>query len=74
MAAHAEDALRGPGISEVVDLALAVSTAEAGSAECLFPRKDSQVFDLVATGTAAVCAVIADEGSIAKEEKVRIGV
>lgn len=67
MAAHAEDALRGPGISEVVNLAFAVSTTEAGGAEGLFPRKDSQVFYLVTAGTTAVCAVIADERSIAKE-------
>ena len=74
MTAHAEDALGGLGIPQVIDLALAVSTAEACRAEGLVPRKDGQVLDLVAAGVACVGAVIADERSVAEEEEVCVGV
>ena len=36
--------------------------------------EDSQIFNFIPAGTAAVCAVVADEGAIAEEEEVRIGV
>ena len=74
MTPHAKDALGGPGISEVVDFALAVAAAEAGRAECLIARKDGKVFDLVAAGAAAVGAVVADEGAVAEEEQVGVRV
>jgi hypothetical protein len=74
MAVHAEDSLRGPRISEILNLALAVSTTETGGTERLVPRKDSQVFDLVSASTAAVCAVVANERAIAEEKEVGIRV
>lgn len=37
-------------------------------------REDGEIFDLVAARTAAVCAVVADEGAIAEEEEVRVRV
>jgi hypothetical protein len=40
----------------------------------LVTRQDSQIFDLVAASTAAVGAIIADEGAVAKEKKIRIRV
>jgi hypothetical protein len=40
----------------------------------LVAREDSQVFDLVAAGAAAVCTIVADEGAIAEKEQVRIRV
>ena len=61
MTAHAEDALGGAGVAEVLDLALAVATAEACGAEGLVAREDGQVLNLVAAGIAAVGAVVADE-------------
>ncbi len=74
MAAHAEDALRCSGISQVLYLPLAVAAAEASRAEGLVPRQDGQIFDLIAASTTAVCAIVADEGAIAKEEEVRVRV
>ena len=59
MTAHAKDSLRRSGVTKVLDLPFAVPTSEASSTEGLVPSKDSQVLDLVATGTAAVGAVVA---------------
>jgi hypothetical protein len=74
MAAHAKYALRCPGISQVLNLPLTVSTAEAGGTEGLVAGENSQVFDLVTASAAAVCTVVANEGAIAEQEEVRIGV
>ena len=40
VAAHAEDALRGPRVFEVLDLALAVAASEAAGAEGLVAGED----------------------------------
>ena len=72
MTAHAKDALRGARIAQVLDLPLAVATSEAARAEGLVAGEDGQVFDLVSAGIAAVGAVVADEGAIAKEEQVGV--
>ena len=64
MAAHAKYPLRGPGVSKVLNLALAVAAAEARRAEGLIPGKDGKVFNLVAASTAAIGAVVAYEGAI----------
>jgi len=61
MARHAEYALRCACVSEVFDFSLAIPAAEAAGAKGLITREDCQVFDFVATGTAAVGAVVADE-------------
>ena len=74
MTIHAEDALTGARIAQVLDLALAVPTSETGGAKGLVAGEDGEVFDLVAAGVAAICTVVADEGAIAEEEQVRIGV
>lgn len=74
MACHAEDALRGTGIAEVFNLALAVPASEAISTEGLVASQDGQVLDLVAAVVAAVGAVVAYEGAVAEEEQVGIGV
>lgn len=74
MTAHAEDALGRSRIAEVLNLPLAVPAAEAGCTEGLLTGEDGQILDLVSAGGTAVCAVVADQGSVAKEEKVRIGV
>lgn len=74
MAVHAEDALRGPGIAEVLDLALAVAAAEAARAKRLVAGEDGQVLDFVAASMAAVRAVVAYEGAVAEEEEVRVRV
>jgi ABC-type sulfate transport system permease component len=68
VAVHAKDAVRRPGIAQILDLPLAVPTAEAGCAECLVARQDGEVLDLVPAGAAAVGAVVADEGTIAEQE------
>ena len=74
MAAHAEDSLRRPSISEVFNLPLAVPTPEASCAECLIACQDGKVLNLIATSAAAVGTVVADQGAVAEEEEVRIGV
>lgn len=74
MTSHAEDALRGSRIAQVLDLALAVSTTKTGGTESLVAREDSQIFDFVATGCATICTVIADKGSVAEEEEVCVRV
>ena len=68
MAGHAEYALRGSGVAQILDLPLAVPTAKACCAEGLVACQDRQVLDLVATRAATVCAVVADEGAIAEEQ------
>jgi len=74
MTIHAEDALTGARIAQVLDLALAVPTSETGGAKGLVAGEDGEVFDLVAAGVAAICTVVADEGAVAEEEEVCIGV
>lgn len=74
MTLHAEDALRGPSISKVLNLALAVAAFEASGTEGLVAGEDGEVFNLVAAGAAAVGAVVADEGAIAEQEEVGVGV
>lgn len=66
MAVHAKDALRRAGVSQVVDLALAVSAPETARAKGLVAGEDCEVLDLVAAGGAAVGAIVADEGAIAE--------
>lgn len=74
MAAHAKDALGGPCITEIFNLALAVSTAKAAGAKGLISGQDGQVLNLVATGAATVGAVVANEGAVAEEQQVGVGV
>lgn len=74
MTAHAEDALRCPSISEVLDLALAVSAPKACGTERLVAGENGELFDLVSACRAAVRAVVADEGAIAEEEEVVVRV
>jgi cobalamin biosynthesis protein CobD/CbiB len=74
VAAHAKDALGGPGISQIFDLPLTISAPEASSAEGLISGQDGQVFNFISTRATAVCAVVANQGAVAKEEQIRIGV
>jgi hypothetical protein len=72
MTAHAEYSLRGPGIPKILNLPLTVATSKAGSTKCLVASEDGKILDLVATGTAAVGAVVANEGAISEKQQVRI--
>ena len=74
MAGHAENTLRGSGITEVLDLALAISTPEAIGAEGLVAREDGEVFDLVAAVVAAICAVVAYQGTVTQQQEVCVRV
>jgi len=58
--------LRGPSISKVLNLPLAVPALETVCAECLITSKDGKVFDLVHTAAAAVGAVVAYQGAVAE--------
>jgi len=40
----------------------------------LIAGQDGEVFDFVATGAAAVGAVVADEGTVAEQKEVGIGI
>ena len=66
MAVHAENALGGAGVSQVVDLALTVAAPEAAGAKGLVAREDGQVLDLAPACRAAVRAVVADQGTVAE--------
>ena len=74
VARHAEDALRGAGIAQVLDLALAVAASETVGAEGLVARQDGQVLDLVAAVVAAVRAVVAYQRAVAEQQQVRVRV
>ena len=68
MTLHAEDALRSPRISEILDLLLAIAAFEAIGTEGLISGENGKVLDLVAAIAAAVCTIIADEGAITEEK------
>lgn len=74
MAVHAEHSLAGSRISQVLNLFLAVAATKAAGTICLVAGKNGEILDLVAAGAAAVCAVVADKGAIAKEEQVCVRV
>lgn len=74
MAVHAEDALGCSGIAKVFYFPLAVATFETIRAESLITRQNSQIFYLVVAVAAAICAIVADERTVAEEEEIGIGV
>lgn len=64
----------GPGIAQVLDLSLAIPTAEACCAKGLVSGQDGQVLNLITASTAAVGAIVADQRAISKQKEVRIRV
>jgi hypothetical protein len=66
MATHTEYALRRPCISEVFDFPLAIAASKACGAKCLVSGQDGKILNLVATGAAAVGAVVANERAVAE--------
>lgn len=74
MAGHAKDSLRRACIAQVLNLAFAVPTSEAVGAEGLVACQNGEILDFVATVVAAICTIVADEGAVAEEEEIRIGV
>jgi len=71
---HAKDALACTRIPQILNLPLAISTFEAGSAKGLVACENGEVFDLVTTGVAAICAVVAYERAVTEEQQVCVGV
>ena len=71
---HTEDALRGAGIAEVLDLAVAAATSEAIGAKGLIAGQDGEILNLLVAGVAAVGAIVADQRSIAQQEQVCVRV
>lgn len=67
MTGHAEDTLRGAGIAQILNLALAIPASEAVGTEGLVTGQDGQVFNLVAAVVAAVCAIVAYQRAVAEE-------
>ena len=74
MTRHAEDTLRSAGIAQVLDLALAIPTAEAVGTEGLVASQDGQIFDLVAAVVAAICTVVAYQRAVAEQQQIRVRV
>jgi hypothetical protein len=64
MTTHTEYPLGCASISEIFDLALTIPTTKASCAERLVASEDSEVFDLIAACTAAVCTIVADERAV----------
>ena len=60
MTAHTEYPLRCASISQILNLALAVSASKAVSAKGLVAREDGQILNLISTGVTAVGAIVAD--------------
>ncbi len=74
MALHTKYTLRSPGIFEVLNLLLAISTFEASCAKGLVAGENCQVLDLITTDTAAIGAIVADERPVTEKEEVCVGV
>ena len=74
MTRHAEDTLRGAGIAQVLNLALAIPAPKTVRTEGLITSQDGQILDLVAAVVAAVCTVVAYQGAVAEQQQVRIRV
>ena len=71
---HAEDALGGPCIFEVLDLLLTIPTAEARGTKSLIACQDGQILDLVVACAATVGTIVADQGAIAEQKEVCVGI
>lgn len=74
MTRHAKDTLRRAGISQVLNLALAIPASEAVCTKGLVAGQDGQVFDFVAAVVAAVCTVVADERAVAEKQQICVGI
>lgn len=74
MTAHAKDTLGSARITQILNLPFTIATPEATGAEGLVASEDGQVFDLVAARIAAICAVVTNEGAVAEEEQICVGV
>ncbi len=74
MATHAKDALRGAGISQVLNLALTVPTTEAGSTKGLVSSENSHVLDFIIANSARICTIVAYQRAVSKKQEVGIGV
>jgi hypothetical protein len=59
MTVHAENTLRGPSITQVLNPPLAVSAFETIGTECLIACQNCQIFDFVSARAAAVGTVAA---------------
>jgi hypothetical protein len=59
VAVHAENALRRPRISQVLNLPLAIAALEASGTEGLITSQYGKVLNLVSAITAAVGAIVA---------------
>lgn len=66
MTFHTEYSLGSPGIFEILNFLFAIPAFEAGRAKGLVAGKYGQVLDLVATCTAAIGTIVADERPVAE--------
>lgn len=74
MAAHAEDALGRACIPQVLDFPFTIPATKTARTEGLVASQYREVFNLVAACVAAICAIVANQGSVAQEEEVGIGI
>jgi hypothetical protein len=68
MTFHAKYPLRRPGVFEILNLLLAISTSETGGTKRLVSGENGKILDFIPTGAAAIGTIVADEGSVAEEE------
>ena len=74
MTVHTEDTLGGASITQVFNPSFAIAAFETVRTESLIAGQNSEVFDFVSAGTAAVGAIIAYQGSVPKHEEVCVRV
>lgn len=67
MAVHTENALRRPGIAQVLYSVLAVATLETVGAKSLVTCENRQVFNLAPARTTTISAVVANQRAVSKE-------
>lgn len=70
MAGHAKDTLGCLGVTQVFYFSLAIPTSKARGAKGLFTSQDGEILNLVTARAAAVSAIVAYQGTVAKEEEV----
>jgi hypothetical protein len=74
VAVHTEDTLGSTSIAQVFNPSFAIAAFETVRTEGLIASQNSEVFDFVSAGTAAVGAVIANQGSVPEHEEMCVRV
>lgn len=70
VAGHTKNAVRGPGVLEIVNWPLAIAAHKTMAAKCLVVGEDGEVLDLAVAYTTVVRAIVAHERSIPQHQHV----